>query len=305
MGESKHFELASGEKIIRTYAYEETEAKGYSESSVLTLTNRRLISRSEAKYKQNVQVNSGEIPIEDVDSLEYGFAMSRKPVNLFVKIILSIIAIFGISVLYAGGLMAHDQGALIAGIVLICVSAIIFTLVLVFRKKQYVFSLTMNRISYDSGSTPLRLNEYTDDEVEYGNRRNSRRRYKKKEKRARIWLGICAVITLAVLLFAIVNFQEAPYLLIFVILFLMFFAVAFFSVKRRTANNKTITTKFGTFKAKIDIDVSVVQGMLDEIGALILEQKAISEEYDEARTIYAEATGTNFETEISEDNIEE
>ena len=305
MAESRNFELATGEAVIRTYTYETIEAKGYSETSVLTLTNRRLISRSEAQYKKNVQVCSGEIPIEDVDSLEYGFAMSRRPVNLFIKLILLIVAVFGLALLYSGGLMAHSQGALIGGIVIFCISAVVFTLLIIFRKKQYVFNLLMNRISYSSGSTPLRLNEYTDDEVEYGNRRNSRRSYKKKEKRARIWLGICAVITLAVLLFAIVNFQEAPYLLIFVILFLIFFAVAFFSVKRRTANNKTITTKFGTFKAKIDIDVSVVQGMLDEIGALMLEQKAISEEYDEARTIYAEATGTNFETEISEDHIEE
>lgn len=305
MGKIKNFELASGEKVIRTYSYEETEAKGYSEFSVLTLTNRRLISRSEAGYKQNLQVNSGEIPIEDVDSLEYGFAMSRKPVNILIKIVLLAVAIMGLAILYSGGLMAHVQGALIAGIVLICISAIVFILLLIFRKKQYVFNLLMNRISYDSGSKPLRLNEYTDDEVKYGKQGSSRRRYKKKERRARIQLGVFAIIFIAFLVYAIADFEKNPFLLILAILFIIFFAVALFGVKRRAAKNNTITTKFGTFKAKIDINVSVVQRMLNEIGALILEQKAVAEACAEEKAFFTEATETNGEAEISEIQIEE
>lgn len=275
--------LAADEKVIRTFPYQRMWGKKYEQRSTLTLTNKRIIHKSVEKFKDTTQTYSSEIPLDDVDSLDYVYHYKRKPMNIVVKVVLLILAIFGVVLIYSGN-MAAESGASTAGIVIVCAAVLIFVLCLIFRKKENLFYLKACRISYMRTSSHLQFGSF---KMRGRNQRGKGQKGLSGFLKGRA-AGILAVIALiCVLIVLMLEGAETlgnnlPYALLAVIFLIVLVSVAV-SKRGKNDNGDSEIGKphFVVTNLKKSVDAEAVLALINEIGALTLENKKPKSKYSD------------------------
>ncbi|MCM1367634.1 MAG: hypothetical protein NC184_02335 [Roseburia sp.] len=136
--EQARLQLASGEKVIRSCDYRVATGKKYERVDNFTLTNKRLISRTNERVKDRSTIDSYEVPVEQIDTVKAFYRDGKQPIPIAV-IIFAVILVVAVVAMFIA-----DYATV--GLVLIGVCAVMMLICILTRKRKFVFTLDVGRL---------------------------------------------------------------------------------------------------------------------------------------------------------------
>lgn len=138
--EQSHLQLASGEKVIRSCDYRTITGKKYERVDNFTLTDRRLISRTNERIDDVSSVNIYEVPVEQIDTVKTFYRDDKKPVSITMILLVAILTLLTV-------LMFVTNNGVVYGLVGVALTVIVLLLAIFLRKRQFMFSLDVGRLA--------------------------------------------------------------------------------------------------------------------------------------------------------------